>query len=120
LPEAPIDSHCARNGVTVAGGHRSGDASNQLYLPLGLFVDDDQTIFIADFGNDRIVQWNVGAESGQVIVGGHGRGNDWINWIGQSMRLLTKKQIVLSLAMQITDESSDGLVEVTPQVEKQY
>ncbi|CAF4445582.1 unnamed protein product, partial [Rotaria magnacalcarata] len=42
----------------------------------GLFVDDDQSIIIADFGNHRIVQWKKGdTTNGQVVAGGKGEGN---------------------------------------------
>ncbi|CAF2228654.1 unnamed protein product, partial [Rotaria magnacalcarata] len=39
----------SQNGVTVAGGHGEGGATNQFFYPWGLFVDDDQTVVIADF-----------------------------------------------------------------------
>ncbi|CAF4603698.1 unnamed protein product, partial [Rotaria socialis] len=43
---------------------------------LGLFVDDDQTVVIADFGNHRIMQWKNGdTTNGQVVAGGKGAGN---------------------------------------------
>ncbi|CAF2143496.1 unnamed protein product, partial [Rotaria magnacalcarata] len=34
----------SQNGVTVAGGNGYGGATNQLYGPYGLFVDDDQAV----------------------------------------------------------------------------
>ena len=44
--------------------------------PYGLDIDDDnQSIAIADFGNDRIVEWKIGASHGEVIASGGGRGN---------------------------------------------
>ncbi|CAF4959354.1 unnamed protein product, partial [Rotaria socialis] len=65
-----------QNGVTVAGGHGGGDPTNQLNWPLGLFVDDDQTVVIADYGNHRIMQWKNGdTTNGQVVAGGNGAGN---------------------------------------------
>ncbi|CAM4955472.1 unnamed protein product [Rotaria socialis] len=39
----PANATWAQNGVTIAGGHREGDATNELNGPRGLFVDDDQT-----------------------------------------------------------------------------
>ncbi|CAF4727930.1 unnamed protein product, partial [Rotaria sp. Silwood2] len=68
------DVRWAQNGVTVAGGHGLGNATNQLYWPEGLFVDDDQTIVIADTLNHRIIQWKKGDTNGQVIAGGNGYG----------------------------------------------
>jgi sugar lactone lactonase YvrE len=40
-----------------------------------LYVDDDQTIYIADQSNHRIVEWKWGATSGQVVAGGNGQGS---------------------------------------------
>jgi sugar lactone lactonase YvrE len=48
---------------------------NQLYNPLGLYVDDDQTVYIADWSNHRIVEWKCDATSGQVVAGGNGSGS---------------------------------------------
>ncbi|CAF4633946.1 unnamed protein product, partial [Rotaria sp. Silwood2] len=66
------DARWAQNGVTVAGGHGLGDATNQLSCPCGLFVDDDQTIVIADYWNHRIIQWKMGDTKGQVVAGDNG------------------------------------------------
>jgi sugar lactone lactonase YvrE len=51
-----------------------GNASNELRGPQGFYVDDDQTILIADTYNQRIVEWKFGAASGQVVAGGNGQG----------------------------------------------
>jgi sugar lactone lactonase YvrE len=60
-----------QNGLTVAGGN----GIDQLYYPLGLSVDDDQTLYVADGSNNRIVEWKSGATSGQVAAGGNGQGS---------------------------------------------
>ena len=66
----------SQNGVTVAGGDGYGNAVNQLKGPWGLDIDDDnQSIVIADYWNDRIVEWKMGASDGKVIVGGRGQGD---------------------------------------------
>ncbi|CAF4666815.1 unnamed protein product [Rotaria sp. Silwood1] len=62
-------------GVTIAGGHGKGNALNQLNDPHGLFVNNDQSVYIADFRNHRIVEWRNGTNSGQVVAGGKGEGN---------------------------------------------
>ncbi|CAF1206893.1 unnamed protein product [Adineta ricciae] len=61
-------------GITVAGGHGSGTATNQLNTPRGLFIDENRTMFIADEKNHRIVQWKLGDENGTVVAGGNGKG----------------------------------------------
>ncbi|CAF1684622.1 unnamed protein product, partial [Rotaria magnacalcarata] len=72
----PVNAKWTQNGVTIAGGHGDGNATNQLYLPCGLFIDDDQTVVIADYGNHRIMQWKNGdTTNGQVVAGGNGKGN---------------------------------------------
>ncbi|CAF5060575.1 unnamed protein product, partial [Rotaria sp. Silwood1] len=43
--------------------------------PFGLYVDDDRTIYVADWMNHRIVQWKSGATNGKVVAGGNGQGN---------------------------------------------
>ncbi|CAF5229547.1 unnamed protein product, partial [Rotaria magnacalcarata] len=60
LVNIPANAKWAKNGVTIAGGHEQGGATIQLYYPHGLFVDDDQTVIIADVMNHRIVQWKNG------------------------------------------------------------
>ncbi|CAF1601663.1 unnamed protein product [Rotaria sp. Silwood1] len=57
-----------QNGITVAGGKGQGNGINQLSCPHGLYVDDDQTIYVADQANHRIVEWKRGATSGQVVA----------------------------------------------------
>ena len=79
----PTNARWSQTGVTVAGGNGYGNATNQLYYPSGLDIDDDnQSILIADYGNHRIVEWKVGASNGKVIAGCRGRGNrlDQLNW----------------------------------------
>ncbi|CAF4620650.1 unnamed protein product, partial [Rotaria socialis] len=52
----PANATWTQNGVTIAGDHGLGSATNQLNEPFGLFVDDDQTVVIADSLNHRIMQ----------------------------------------------------------------
>ena len=60
----------------MVGGNGHGNATNQLWYPHGLDIDDDnQSIVIAEWWNYRIVEWNIGASNGKVIAGGQGQGN---------------------------------------------
>jgi sugar lactone lactonase YvrE len=59
----------------MAGGNGYGNGINQLSDPCGLYVDDDQTAYVADQLNHRIVEWKWGAPSGQVAAGGNGQGS---------------------------------------------
>jgi sugar lactone lactonase YvrE len=65
-----------QNGLTVAGGNGQGNRNNQLSYPCGLYIDDDQTIYIADRSNHRIIEWKWNATSGQVVAGGNKEGNE--------------------------------------------
>ncbi|CAF4983004.1 unnamed protein product, partial [Rotaria sp. Silwood1] len=64
-----------QNGITVAGGNQQGNRINQLSNPYGLYVDNDQTIYVADTKNHRIIEWKWNATSGQVVAGGNGQGS---------------------------------------------
>ncbi len=41
-----------------------------------MYIDDDQTIYIADTWNHRIIEWKWNATSGQVVAGGNKQGNE--------------------------------------------
>ncbi|CAF3087191.1 unnamed protein product [Rotaria sp. Silwood2] len=60
------------NGITVAGGNEAGIATNQLYWPYGLYVDDDLTLYVADIGSNRILEWKSGVKNGTVVAGRNG------------------------------------------------
>ena len=59
----------------MAGGNGEGSALYQLQRVIGLYIADDQTLYIADHGNQRIMEWKRGATSGKVVAGGNGIGN---------------------------------------------
>jgi sugar lactone lactonase YvrE len=57
-------------GITVAGGAGAGANLNQLKSPAGIRVTSDgQTFYIADYGNNRIMKWVIGASQGVVVAG---------------------------------------------------
>ncbi|CAF0891187.1 unnamed protein product [Adineta steineri] len=68
-------SKWSNHSITVAGSRDSGDKLNQLLLPIGLYVDDDDTLYIADTGNNRVMEWKSGATVGRVVAGGNGFGS---------------------------------------------
>ncbi|CAF0843611.1 unnamed protein product [Adineta steineri] len=73
---ANINAKWKQHGITVAGGNGYGNQLSQLYFPWSIYVDDDhRTIYTADWKNDRIVEWECGAQSGEVVAGGNGYGN---------------------------------------------
>ncbi|CAF1543805.1 unnamed protein product [Adineta steineri] len=61
-------------GVVVAGGNGQGDQLNQLNFPIFIFVDKDQSIYVSDWGNHRVMKWRKDAKQGRVVAGGNGEG----------------------------------------------
>ncbi|CAF1144770.1 unnamed protein product [Adineta steineri] len=62
---------------TIAGGNGRGNKSNQLIHPHGIYVDnDDDSIYIADTDNHRVVRWGFGAKNGEIVAGGTGSGRE--------------------------------------------
>ncbi|CAF1355704.1 unnamed protein product [Adineta steineri] len=70
-----LNTKWKQNGITVAGGNEEGNNLNQLFYAYGIYVDNNQTIYVADLHNDRIVEWKSHAKNGQVVAGGNGQGN---------------------------------------------
>ncbi|CAF4380083.1 unnamed protein product, partial [Rotaria sp. Silwood2] len=59
----------AKSGTVVAGGIEAGSDNNQLRRPNGLVIDKkSDSLFLCDLGNLRVVQWSLGAKSGQPII----------------------------------------------------
>jgi sugar lactone lactonase YvrE len=63
----------AKEGVVVAGGQGKGESLTQLSHPEGLIVDHLGHVYVADFGNHRIMRWCVGSAEGRIVVGGNGQ-----------------------------------------------
>ncbi len=75
IPNLNIDQIWKQDATTTAGGHGNGSQLNQLSNPWGVFIDDDQTIYVADTYNHRIVKWKMNAINGQIVAGGNEKGN---------------------------------------------
>ncbi|CAF1604041.1 unnamed protein product [Adineta ricciae] len=63
-------------GTLVAGGNGKGNQLNQFNVPTFLFVDDEQSLYVSDFGNHRVMKWRKDAQKGFVVAGGNGRGDN--------------------------------------------
>ncbi|CAF1505927.1 unnamed protein product [Adineta steineri] len=63
-------------GIVVAGGNGDGNELNQLNQPTFIFVDDDQSVYVSDQNNHRVMKWRKGAKEGTVVAGGNGRGRN--------------------------------------------
>jgi sugar lactone lactonase YvrE len=62
-------------GVTIAGQANgfSGNDSQHLFQPVGLLLDSNDNLYVADRSNQRVQLWLHGASSGTVIAGVTGR-----------------------------------------------
>lgn len=66
------------NGTAVAGGHGRGDSLNQLDYPSYIYVDEEQTVYVAERYNHRVVKWDKDAKEGILVAGnGDGEGKDF-------------------------------------------
>ncbi|UJR17481.1 hypothetical protein I4U23_004376 [Adineta vaga] len=58
------------NGTIVAGGNSAGIGPTQLNGPCGIYLSKkNQTLYIADTTNNRIVRWCLGCSEGITIAG---------------------------------------------------
>ena len=62
-------------GTIVAGGNGEGNKLNQLNWPTFIFIDREETIYVSDRENHRVMKWLKGANKGIVVAGGQGEGN---------------------------------------------
>jgi sugar lactone lactonase YvrE len=70
-----LDAKWKQQGITIVGGNGQGYRMNQLSSPRGIFIDDDQNLYIADCGNDRILKWIYHTKRNQIVAGGNRKGD---------------------------------------------
>ncbi|CAF0808839.1 unnamed protein product [Adineta steineri] len=63
-------------GIRVAGGNGQGNQLNQLHAPTFIFVDEDQSVYVSDVNNHRVMKWRKDAKEGTVVAGGNGQGKN--------------------------------------------
>ncbi|CAF4078112.1 unnamed protein product, partial [Adineta steineri] len=61
-------------GMVVAGGNGKGNKLNQFSHPRFIFVDEDESIYVSDQNNHRVMKWRKDAKEGTIVAGGHGEG----------------------------------------------
>ncbi|CAF4671688.1 unnamed protein product, partial [Didymodactylos carnosus] len=47
----------------------AGTGSTQVSAPYDIFIDSNQNIYVADFNNQRVQQWQSGQTNGSTIAG---------------------------------------------------
>ncbi|CAF4200103.1 unnamed protein product [Adineta steineri] len=62
-----------KEGIVVAGGHEKG---NQFNYPSFIFVYEDQSVYVSDCNNHRVVKWRKDSKEGIVVAGGNGQGRN--------------------------------------------
>ena len=77
-------------GRVVAGGNGQGNKLNQLHCPTYIFVDRDETIYVSDRWNHRVMKWLKGALEGIIVAGGQGQGNS-LKQLNQQMGLVVNE-----------------------------
>ncbi|CAF0832781.1 unnamed protein product [Adineta steineri] len=63
-------------GVVVAGGNGKGEQLNHLNFPTFIFVDEDQSVYVSDCNNHRVMKWRKDAKEGTIVAGGNGYGGN--------------------------------------------
>ena len=60
---------------------RSWYKSTQVGHTASFLTTINTSILLTDFGNHRVIKWNLGSTVGQIVAGGNGRGgrNDQLN-----------------------------------------
>ena len=80
-----VDNHAVKRwrkgeiggkGTIVAGGNGKGNKLNQLNNPTHFFIDREETLYVSDYYNHRVMKWLKGASEGIVVAGGQGHGNN--------------------------------------------
>ena len=64
-----------KEGIIVAGGNGWGHKLNQLNGPTYIFIDREETVYVSDGLNHRVMKWLKGASQGIIVAGGQGQGN---------------------------------------------
>ncbi|CAF1491647.1 unnamed protein product [Adineta steineri] len=63
-------------GNVVAGGNGIGNQLNQLNCPGFIFIDEDQSVYVSDQNNHRVMKWRKDSEEGTVVAGGNMKGGN--------------------------------------------
>ena len=64
-------------GTIVAGENGEGHQLNQLNFPTFIFVDEDESLYVSDSDNHRVMKWVKDGREGVVVAGGNSKGDSW-------------------------------------------
>ncbi|CAF1210389.1 unnamed protein product [Adineta steineri] len=63
-------------GIVMAGGNGKGNQLNQLNFPGFICVDEDQSVYVSDNNNHRVMKWRRDAKEGIIVAGGNDEGGN--------------------------------------------
>ncbi|CAF3631892.1 unnamed protein product [Rotaria sp. Silwood1] len=87
----PCNTSWKQYGINIAGGNYQGKKLSQVSNPSGIFIDDNENIYIADHSNHRILEWKCNANNGQIVAGENEQGNK-INQLNHPVDVIIDKQ----------------------------
>ena len=74
-------------GTIVAGGNGQGDHLNQLNESIFIFIDANDSLYVSDKENHRVMKWVKNAKEGIVVAGGQGQGES-LNQLSSPMGVI--------------------------------
>ncbi len=88
--------------VTAAGqpNEDSGSSSNKLNGPIGVFADENENVYVTDWGNQRIQFWPKNAKSGKTVAGNGSRGSALSEFSGPIRVLVDSKKNIIAVDYQ--------------------
>ena len=75
IQQITINARWSANGTTVMGGHGPGNEPNQLHNPGAIDIDREDTIYVTDDNNHRIMEKKSNSRACRVVAGGNGPGS---------------------------------------------
>ena len=106
-----LDLRWKQHATTIAGGNGQGNRLDQLFSPFDFVIDyDTQTLYIADWGNARILEWTPSGRIGRVLAGGQGEGNH-IHQLNHPADVIIDRQ---SNSLIIADQGNKRVLQWSP------
>ncbi|CAF0813818.1 unnamed protein product [Adineta steineri] len=91
LTEEPLK--WKKSGLTIIGGGDTSYQLNELNYPRGICMNvENNYIYIADSSNNRIMQWKIGSNNGEIVAGGNEDEDEDVDDIHQ---LLTPSDVII-------------------------
>ncbi|CAF0987808.1 unnamed protein product [Adineta ricciae] len=76
IDDITSNARWSQNGITVLGGNGPGDGLNQLRNPGTIDIDDENTIYVVDDNNNRVLEKKLNQTTPRIVAGGNGIGGE--------------------------------------------